>query len=210
MQHTYFFLVLLFLFQSCEKKETDLQFEQNVLDQVFVDIVHQTYKDKRVYTFNCKEGKLILKKGNSMGWDHPECEKQLSALQKDTLGLVVAISDSVQPIDSNDKEFVPSAFKILDKKTYRIALAHHTSQKFRFKYLSELRPDDEFKNWSKKYPKFIGSLKLSKIYFDPERENGVVTVYYFCGSNCGLCYVVYLQKNQEQWKVKKTESTWIY
>ncbi|MFC4817232.1 hypothetical protein [Flavobacterium sp. GCM10023249] len=210
MQHSYFFLVLLFLFQSCEKKETDLQFEQNVLDQVFVDIVHQTYKDKRVYTFNCKEGKPIFEKGNPIGWDHPECEKHFIAIQKDTLGLVVAISDSVQPIDSDDKEFIPSSFKIIDTKKYRIPLADYNSQKFQFKYLSELRPDDEFENWSRKYPKFIGNLKISKIYFDPKRENGVVTVYYFCGSNCGLGYVVYLQKDQEQWKVKKTENTWIY
>ena len=130
MKHIHFLFLLLFLFQSCDKKETDLQFEQNVLDQVFVDVVNQTYKDKRVYTFNCREGKLILKKGNTIGWDHPECEKQLSALQKDTLGLVVAISDSVQPIDSDDKEFIPSAFKILDKNTYRIPLGHHTSQKY--------------------------------------------------------------------------------
>lgn len=210
MQHTYFLLVLLFLFQSCEKEETDLQFEQNVLDQVFGEVVHQTYKDKRVYTFNCKEGKPIFEKGNRIGWDHPECKKQFIALQKDTLGLVVAISDSVQPIDLDDKEFIPSAFKILDTKSYRIPIADHNNQKFQFKYLSELHPDDELENWSKKYPKFIGNLKLSKIYFDPERENGVLTVYYFCGSNCGLGYVVYLQKNQEQWKVKKTESTWIY
>jgi hypothetical protein len=210
MKHIHLLFLLLFLFQSCDKKETDLQFEQNVLDQVFVDIVNQTYKDKRVYTFNCKEGKPIFEKGNRISWDHPECEKQLSSLQKDTLGLVVAISDLVQPIDSDDKEFIPSVFKILDTKSYRIPLTHHTSQKFQFKYLSELDPDDEFENWSRKYPKFIGNLKLSKIYFDSERENGILAVHYFCGSNCGLGYVVYIQKNQEQWKVKKTESTWIY
>lgn len=217
-------LILSFFLHSCERKTSETkspkrekterkvanhQFEEKLLNEVFYDIINSTYRDKRVYTFDCKNGHMILKKGHFLGWNNPECEKQIKKLKKDTLNLVVAIEDSVKPMFSKTMDTIPSEFKVLDSIPYKVEIEKFESRKFTLKYISELKPDEEFENWSKKYPKFVGLLAFSKIYFDSNKENGILKVRYLCGGKCGLGYLVYLKKINGKWKVKKTVQTWI-
>lgn len=81
-----FILILLF---SCEKKISQKEFEQNVFDKIFINIVDSTYKDKRLYTFYPLPG---------MKEDNLEFQKQRKALEKDTLDLVIAV-DNQRKID---------------------------------------------------------------------------------------------------------------
>ena len=74
---------------------------------------------------------------------------------------------------------------------------------------AEMKPDMEYQNWKKKYPKFAGAMSYSKIYFDPKRENGVMEVDYGCGGKCGLGYFVYVTKVKEKWQIKKVVHIWI-
>ncbi|MCE7040783.1 hypothetical protein [Dyadobacter sp. CY312] len=140
--------------------------------------------------------------------ENPDCVREREALRNDTLNLVLAISDSVHLIYQDDARFVSKEFQPLNANKYRIDIPKYQSQKFNFKYLSELKPDYEYENWEAKYPKFAGELSFSKIYFDKKKEKAIMTVEYGCGSKCGLGYL-YLENVNQKWIVIKVESTWI-
>ena len=202
-----FALPFILLYLGCAKKETPLEFEQNVFEQVFAEIIDSTYRDKRVYSFHCKTGKLYLETADSSLKENPECIRERQALKNDTLNLVLAIADSVHLIYQDDAQFISKEFQVLDSKTYRIDFSKYPSRKFDFKYLSELKPDSEYENWEAKYPKFAGELSFSKIYFDKKKEKAIMTVEYGCGSKCGLGYFVHLENINRKWVVAKVENT---
>jgi hypothetical protein len=192
------FLIMVFTLFGCEKKITDSQFEQDVLNEIFLKVVDSTYKDKRIYTsfpdmgedMYDKNGKWI---GHNLIGQHKRDIKhniKIAALKKDTLNLVIAVGKD----------------GLINDKT---KLQRYNSRKFIFKHLSELPRDIELKNWSAKYPKFIGVLVFSNITFDLSKENGTLEVGYHCGGRCGLGYRVSIKKVDHKWIISKVEDTWI-
>lgn len=170
-------LIILFLI-SCQKKISSTELEQNVFDEIFLKIVDSTYKDRRLY--------LLFPEKNK-GFDDPEYLKKRKTLKKDTIGLVIAISD--------ERKFNLEKFK---------------SQKFVFKELSEIKSKEiDYEKWGKKYSKFAGVMSFSKITFGQNHENGKLTVSYSCGEKCGVGYEVYIKKEKQNWIIIKVERTWI-
>lgn len=204
-----FVTTALLLFQGCKSKNADLEFEQHVFNQVWIQVTDSTYRDKRIYTFPCEKSTGIIDTGDLFEFDNPECNRQLALLRKDTTGLVLAVQDSVQYIAQEDQKYFSGPFKMLDSRRYSIDIGSNKKRKFVFRYKSELEPDMEFQNWASKYPKFGGAMSYSKIYFDLKRANGVMEVSYHCGSKCGLGYLVYITKVKGKWRVKQVVDTWI-
>lgn len=197
------------LLQGCTPSESTLEFEQTLFNQIFYEIVNASYKDKRVYSFRCSNGRSIVENDLIIGYDNPECDRLKDALQKDTLNMVLAIADSVHMIYKDDIQFIPKNLKPSSSEKFKIDLSKHQYEKFDFKYLSELKPNDEYLNWEDRYPKFIGELSFSKIYFDEKKQKAIMTIEYNCGSKCGLGYFAYLEKVNQKWIVTKVENTWI-
>jgi hypothetical protein len=191
-------LILTFILFSCEKKITDEQFEQNVLDEIFLNVIDSTYKDKRLYTCFPEQGKdLYNEKGKWIGQDTTgqyqrdlDCDFKREALKKDTLNLIIAVG--------NDG--------LINDKTQ---VQKYNSQKFIFKHLSELPKVIDYENWELKYNKFAGAMFLSNIKFDNIKETGTLSVGYSCGGKCGISYTVYIKKIKNKWIVKKVEQTGI-
>lgn len=71
------FLIIALILPSCKEKLTDKQFEQKVLDEVFVKIVDSTYKDRRIYT-------SFLEIGNG----------SLKRMERDTFDLIIAVGNA--------------------------------------------------------------------------------------------------------------------
>lgn len=190
--------IIAFIFFSCEKKITDEQFEQNVLNEIFLKVVNSTYKDKRLYTCFPKRGEDIYdENGKWIGQDTTgqyqrdiDCELKRGALQKDTLNLIIAVGNH----------------GLINDKT---ELRKLNSQKFIFKHLSELPKVEDYENWETKYSKFAGAMFFSNIKFDNKKETGTLSVGYSCGGNCGLSYIVYVKKTNDKWIVSKVEQTGI-
>lgn len=142
------------------KKVSETDFEQSVFDEVFINIVDLTYKDKRLYTCFPEQGKPIYDQtGKWIGLDSTgqkqrdiECEIKRTALKKDTLDLIIAVGN--KGLINNETE-----------------LQKYNSQKFIFKHLSELPRVIEFKNWENKYSKFAGAMFFSNIKFDNKKES---------------------------------------
>ena len=192
------FLVIVFTLFSCQKKITDEQFEQNVLNEIFLKVVDSTYQDRRLYTSLPEMGENMYDKngkwiGRNLFRQHKsdiEHRIKIEALKKDTNNLIIAIGNGGLINDKTD-------------------LQHFNSQKFIFKHLSELPVASEYENWNAKYPKFAGVLVFSDIKFDVSKKNGTLEVGYHCGGNCGLGYIVTIKKVDDKWLISKVENTWI-
>lgn len=203
-------ILLLFVLQGCTSKNEPAQnFEQDVFDQVFHEIVDSTYRDKRLYTFHCPNGNPLIKDDLLVGFDNPECNKQFNLLRKDSLDLVLAVEDSASVMNLIDKPSISKEYQPLNSTSFQINLALHQTKKFNFRYLSELPEDIEFQNWHIKYAKFIGSLAFSRIYFDKEKKRGIISVGYSCGGKCGRGYLISISNHGQKWVVEKVIDTWI-
>jgi hypothetical protein len=186
--------IIAVIFFGCQKKITDEQFEQNILNEIFLKVVDSTYKDKRLYTCFPKQGKDIYdENGKWIGQDSTgqhqrdiDCDLKREALKKDTLNLIIAVG--------NDG--------LINDKT---ELQKYNSHKFNFKHLSELPKVADYENWGVKYSKFAGAMFFSHIKFDNIKQHGTLTVGYACGGKCGISYIVYIKKVKNKWIVKKVE-----
>lgn len=191
-------LIVISTLLSCEKKISDKQFEQDVLNEIFLKVVDSTYKDRRLYTrfpasapvsYDQSRSPVALDsiEQHNRDIDH---ETTLAALRIDTINLIIAIKNG----------------GLISEKT---ALHPYNSRKFSFKHLSELPATSDYKNWTAKYPKFAGVLAFSHITFDAKREKGFLDVGYYCGLKCGLGYRVTIKKVDDKWLISKVEDTWI-
>lgn len=108
-------IIFILLLQGCKQKDTTLlDFEQKVLNEVFYQIVNATYRDKRLYTFYCKGGDMIIKNDKFIGYDKLSCEKAYKAMAKDSFDLVIAIDDKVTMSSMNNLYGIPKEYKVLD------------------------------------------------------------------------------------------------
>ena len=212
-------------FYGCQDKETSLEFEQKVLDQLLISLVDSSYKDNRLYTLSPRLGKDLFDKNGKwidrdtlgQGRRDEEYELERKALKNDTVNLVIAINDTVNPISDEDMLLIAREFPDFKlnadnqngPEKYKLDLASQTNHKFLFKYISELPRDIEFKNWENKYKKFAGSLMFSRIQFDNKKENGVLSIGYYCGGKCGVGYLVFIKKINDNWVIDKVVDTWI-
>ncbi|MBG6233803.1 hypothetical protein IWX76_000358 [Pedobacter sp. CAN_A7] len=195
---SFVFLIVVFILFSCEKKITDEQFEQNVFSEIILKVVDSTYQDYRILTIVPEMGERIYDKngkwiGRSLiGQRERDLKRKAKAevFIKDSLNLIIAIGTG----------------GLINDKT---ELQNYNSPKFKFKHLSELPADENYKNWAAKYPKFAGALVFSNINFDVSKINGTLNVSYYCGTRCGLGYVVTIKKINNKWVISKVENSWI-
>ena len=97
----FLFLILTFTLFGCERKLSEAEFEQDVFDRLFVEIVDSTYFDQRLYGCYPKQGQPIYdKNGKWIGLDtvgqHQrdlEAKVKYEKLEKDTLNLIIAIEN---------------------------------------------------------------------------------------------------------------------
>ena len=194
----FIFSIVVFTLFGCEKKNTHSEFEQAVLNEIFLKVVDSTYKDKRIYTSFPDMGEDMYDKnekwiGRNLIGQHKRDIKhkaKIEALRKDTSNLIIAVGNG----------------GLINDKT---ELQNYNNRKFIFKHLSELPPAINFKNWAAKYPKFVGVLVFSNIKFDVSKTSGTLDVSYHCGDRCGLGYVVTIKKVDDKWVISKVKDTWI-
>jgi len=79
--------ILILLLLSCQKEISYAEFEQSVFDEIFLETVDSTYKDKRLYTFFPSRGK---------DFNDSEFIRQRRILENDTIGLVIALDNQRQ------------------------------------------------------------------------------------------------------------------
>lgn len=226
-------LFVIILFMSCQKKISDLEFEKNVMTEIFPDLIDSICIDYRTVPVPPPiYGQFIYdKEGNHIGIDSTKgTEKQkqkiaewernqeaiIEAIEKDTSKLIVAFNPKIKSNSKDLKEYLVEHFKVKEvfnpkiegDSTYTIDFINIPLKgKFEIRDMSEF-PKDRREFWRKKYDfVFSGAVYFTGIQFDKERKFGVLDGGFSCGRLCGIGVRIYIKKVNEKWIIDKIDNT---
>ncbi|MCQ0110433.1 hypothetical protein [Zhouia amylolytica] len=194
------------------KKQTDLEFEKSVANEIFPALLDSVHYDIRLspppppppLNYNESDPSKIV-------WDETkmiaEYEKRKAELEKDTTKLVIAIVDSTYRIDEHLKKEFIEYYKeysieldtINNKNPYKINLSDlKHDKKFNLKYRSEFPASS--KVWDGKYDFYLSGITgFSRIQFDQTKSYGALISGFGCGKLCGFSGIVFIRKVDRQW-----------
>ena len=222
MKKTLFILILICL-MSCSKNENSLDYEKEVMIQIFPSIVDSIFSDWRI----SKIPKPYLKKGisDSLRLEKlkryekslADREKRIIEIKNDTSRIVIAISDTIytesllkssERIKDNGIEYI---FDSITKKIeYKIDLNNFKeNEKFRFKYISEFPKGRNI--FRTKYPFYFGgAIGVSRIQFDKDKKHGILSAGILYAPLDGYGYRIYIKKDKnDNWIIDRIKETWI-
>lgn len=217
-------LIISFTIFSCEKKNSNLEIEKEIINNLFVEMVDSVHEDPRIYlTFPPFPDIIYDEKGNQIGVDSTEYKTEIikynhkeELRKKDTSKLVIGVSEKIYKPSKYEYETIQSYFKTLKLQIdttdnpieNRIDIENFkNNNKFRFKYLSEFPEGANILNNDGTF-KFSGGIAFSKIIFDERKQIGILCGNYLCKPRCGIGYLIIIEKINNKWKIKKIEQTW--
>ncbi|WP_123773908.1 hypothetical protein [[Flexibacter] sp. ATCC 35103] len=222
-------LYMTLLFMSCQKNISDLEFEKNVMTEIFPDLIDSICIDYRTVLVPPPiYGEFIYdKEGNYIGVDSTKgTEKQeqeivrwklnQEAIEKDTSKLIVAFNPKIERNRKDLKEYLGQHFKVTEvfypkiegDSTFIVEFKNISLKgKFKLKDMSEF-PKDRREFWRKKYDfVFSGAVYFTGIQFDKERKFGVLEGGFSCGRHCGIGVRIYIKKLNKKWIIDKIDNT---
>lgn len=188
------FLIIFALTISCNKNNRDkdsVDFERKVFNDIFIPTVDSTLIDMRAY----------------LGFHYSD--HQRDSIVKDTLSRVIAFNIENYKISNESKTKIPKKYKQINDSVWNFQAEKFNTSKYIFKKSSELSTENELIEWQKKYPKFSGELAFSKIHFNDKKDEGIFETTYYCGSKCGVGFLIDIQKKEDEWIITKIEQIWI-
>jgi hypothetical protein len=209
---------------SCKKKNSNLEIEKEIINNLFVEIVDSIHEDPRIYlTFPPFPDIIYDQKGNKIGVDSTEYKIEIikynnleELRKKDTTKLLIGVNEKIYKPSKYEFESIKSYFKRLKLQidTTNNPIENKidvddfkNNNKFRFKYLSEFPEGSNILNDDGTF-KFSGGISLSKIIFDTKKQIGILCGNYLCKPKCGIGYLIIIEKINNKWKIKKVELTW--
>jgi hypothetical protein len=225
-------IIIIILFStSCKKEITDLEFEKNVMTEIFPSLIDSTCIDIRLYTnFPPEYGEPIYDKtGHYKGVDSTKATKEqklellewktnTAKIKNDTSKIIVAfdpvLKDNSQDLKEDfEKHFKNAKFfksKDISETEYTFDFKNiKLKNKFALKNISEF-PKERGKIWETKYDFiFSGAVFFSRIQFDTDKKFGILDGGFACGGRCGQGRRIYIKKINGKWIIDKTERTWI-
>ncbi len=224
------FIFIILLFASCEKKVSELEFEKNVMTEIFPILVDSVCVDCRSIIPPPIYGEPIfdnqgryIRTDSSNVTEHEKIEFakwkcNRIAIEKDTSKLIVAFDPKLRKIRGSVKadfeKHFPNA-KLYEPKNEEIAEYNFDfkniklNNKFVMKDLNKF-PKERGAIWETKYNFiFSGILDFSKIQFDVNKKFGIIDAGFGCGGKCGQGFRIYIKMENGKWKIDKVEPTWI-
>lgn len=212
---TFVTISIFLLLISCDKKQTDLEFEKSVANEIFPALLDSVFHDTRLAPPPNSE----WSDSTATKWDESkmiaEYEKRKTKLEKDTTKLVIAIVDSTYQINERAKKELIDFYKdfkieldtINITKSYKINLTDlKHADKFKLKYRSELPATS--KVWKGDYDFYLSGITgFSRIQFDRTKSYGVMISGFGCGRLCGFSGLVFIRKINGKWIIDKVKVT---
>ncbi|SDF16159.1 hypothetical protein SAMN05421636_11432 [Pricia antarctica] len=217
IKQVFVIISIFLLFSSCEKKQTDLEFEQSVAYEIFPALMDELHYDTRLGPPSPPKP-IYDANENLIGYDRIMAEKtmaewqmKLAEFKADSVRLVIAVEDSTRLLEKEEREELLKYFSdknlILDtsnqSKNYKIKLNRLKAEpKLKFKYLSELPAGSEI--WSEEYDFHLsGTTGLSRILFDTTKSYGILHSGFACGKLCGTGFRIFIKKVNGKWIIEK-------
>jgi hypothetical protein len=69
--------------------------------------------------------------------------------------------------------------------------------------------DEAWKNFYKRFPASNGYIVLSRVGFNPTKDQALVYMAWMCNSRCGEGKLMLMSKRDGKWKVEKHYTTWV-
>jgi hypothetical protein len=219
-------LILLYFVSSCEKKQTELEFEKSVMTEIFPSLVDSICIDSRVLFNLPPMGKSIYdKSGNNIGLDTINIkrereiyEREELRIKNDTSKIIFAFDPKIKRNQYNVEEDFEKHFsgaKIFEfKKEQNLEYDFDFKEikiknKFVLKDISEF-PKGRGEIWKAKYNFiFSGVVFFSRIQFDKDKKFGILDGGFTCGRLCGQGSRFYIKKVNNKWVIDKVEGTWV-
>lgn len=225
-------LILLIFVSSCEKKQTELEFEKSVMTEIFPSLVDSICVDSRKMLPPPPMGESIFdKKGhyvrtdstkttNKQRIEYREWQEKREEVEKDTSSVVIAFD----PFLKKNEAELNQLLKEYNSKIQVFQTSEKGLEKFRFDF-EKIKLNNKFKikNISE-FPKvesenrnllyelkydfvFSGILCLSRIQFDKQKQFGILEgSFSFCG-RCGRWFNIFIKKANNKWIIVKVELT---
>ena len=220
------FIIFYFLILSCQNKTDKLKFEKEVAYEIFPLLIKNLHSDIRLGNpppppdINYDEnGNYIEMDSLEMAIHLTEYKKEKLKLYKDSLKLVIAISDSTYLLTVEEKNSLLDHFSeykikldtIDNYSKYKIDIDKlKADDKLIFKYLSEFPNGSEI--WKRKdsYSFFLnGATGFSRIKFDKTHSFGVLKSNYSFGPLNGFGVLVFIYKKNGKWVIDEIVTTTI-
>lgn len=218
-------LILLILISSCEKKQTELEFEKSVMTEIFPSLVDSICVDCRILFLPMPLGKSIYDKNNNyIGRDtsnikaeREKWKKELVKIKNDTSKIIIALAPIRKirgDVNSDFEKHFPKIKLYVLKEEMDVEYIYDfknikLNNKFELKNLSEF-PKERGAIWNTKYNfVFSGVLDFSRIQFDKDKRFGVLDAGFGCGSKFGQGSRIYIKKVNNKWVIDKIEGTWV-
>jgi hypothetical protein len=220
-------LFILIITSGCKIQKSELEFEKEVFNDIFLELIDSTFYDFRTLqpplTLPPPPNGTIIsesqKKENIKTYKKhlAEFKKRKNEIEKDTSRIVIAIVDTIftfgrEKFEKLGKNFENNKFKndSLEKEIeYKINLSKFkNNEKFIFKYYSEFPKGRKI--WRTEYPFHLGAvISFSRIYFDRDKKNGVLESGTTFGILNGNGFRIFIKKIGGKWRIEKIEGTWI-
>ena len=210
------------ILSGCHKKQTDLEFEQNVLYEIIPEIIDSLNVDLILRPVP-PPGKPIFDENDSLigidtvgvGKAYAEYERKKKELVVSNPRLIIYVFDTVNLLEQRDKS---ALIHYLQEKNLELDSTDISDNykieidKIQFKKNVELRYRSELPDgislWDKKFDiNMAGTTSFSRIQFDKTKTYGVLNASYGCGSLCGWGTRIFIRKVNGKWTILKVVET---
>ncbi len=219
-------VILLFLVSSCEKKQTELEFEKSVMTEIFPSLVDSICVDSRkmiprplfYVNYYDKAGNYVrtdwTKSTNKQRIEYEKWRRRRSEIAKDTSDIIIAFDPFIKRdslLQGMLKIYYPmsTTVKSEDKSTeIRFSFENiKLNNKFKIKNISEFPSTSIDSLFERKYYfVFSGALIVTRIQFDKFKNIGILGAGFADGSIAGdNFYYVLIKKVDGKWKITRTE-----
>jgi len=192
-------LVLLSSF-GCKKKEvTESEFEKEVLNSVFIEIVDSIYMDRRTMS-PPPMPKIDFKtnKEDTIGY-HDKLKRyqiEQDSIKNDKNRILIGVNDFIVSNGINDNKFDLTPFR--------------NNKKFDFQYTSKF-PEEIYWDINDKKSKMpVGTITIHKIHFNKNKTSGILEAGASCGGGkCGQGFQITIENKSGKWHITKIVDTWV-
>lgn len=213
-------LLLLFitLIASCNKKESDLKFEQDVMYEVYPALIDSvwvnavlTYVPPPPPEVDPSEYKLNRRNESNKRFNQELAEFKKKQFKVDLVVLDKAIpKENRKELQEHFKDAILSENNLLDTLEYKFNRKKLDAYSaFHLHYLARIPRGNDRIFYNECCYSVPGIIIFSRIQFDDKKKYGVLTAGINCGDMCGYGYRIYIKKIKDKWVVDKIEDAWI-
>lgn len=211
--------ILLFLLTSiisCKNKEADLQFEKNVMYEVYPALidsvwVNASYKYTPPPIKDTPEYRAQNKKEYKKQFNQELAEYKKKQYKVDLVILDKAVpKENRKELREHFKDAVISENDVLDTLEYRFNRKKLDAYSaFHLLYIPRIPRGNDRRFYNDCCYSIRGLIIFSRIQFDDEKKYGILTAGINCGDMCGYGYRIYIKKVNDKWVIDKIEDAWI-